>query len=135
MSNIKQDWQKMLEATNFSQSMMARDKAHHTEIRNLLLNFLEVLDSLDRLIALQQNVSVDNLVALRQQLLNIFNKTQVSFYDTVGHPFDPMKQETIETKKDTTVEPGTVIEELRRGCEWQGELLRYAQVIVAKDNN
>ena len=51
---------------------------------------------------------------------------------TVGHPFAPTVARVVETRDDPFVAEGLVIAESRTGFEWEGELLRAAEVIVAK---
>ena len=51
---------------------------------------------------------------------------------TVGRPFSPAVARVVETRDDPSVAEGWVIAESRAGFEWDGELLRTAEVIVAK---
>jgi molecular chaperone GrpE len=51
---------------------------------------------------------------------------------TVGRPFAPTVARVVETRDDPCVAEGLVIAESRTGFEWDGELLRAAEVIVAK---
>lgn len=49
-----------------------------------------------------------------------------------GRPFDPELMEVIEVVGADGQPVGTVMEEVRRGYRWNGALLRYAQVKVAR---
>ena len=129
---IENDWHRMLQATDFSRTLAEREQAHRAQVRGILLDFLQVLDSLDRLMARGSTTTGGTLAALRRQLLGTFERAGVRFFESVGQPFDPQRQEAVETRPDSSLEPGIVVEELRRGCEWQGDLLRAAQVIVIK---
>ena len=51
---------------------------------------------------------------------------------TVGRPFMPTVARVVATQDDSSVADGWVIAETRAGFEWDGELLRAAEVIVAK---
>jgi molecular chaperone GrpE len=51
---------------------------------------------------------------------------------TVGRPFSPAVARAVATRDDPSVAEGWVIVESRAGFEWDGELLRAAEVIVAK---
>ena len=51
---------------------------------------------------------------------------------TVGRPFTPAVARVVATRDDPSVADGWVIAESRAGFEWDGELLRTAEVIVAK---
>jgi molecular chaperone GrpE len=54
--------------------------------------------------------------------------------ETVGRSFDPRIAAVVATVSDTSQADGTVVEELRPGFLWEGELLRPAEVIVAKQD-
>ena len=113
--------------------------------RQVLLHFLEVLDSLDRLIKITEAASehsamkeegwYEHLDAVRQQLLKAFQTADVTFFDTVGKPFDPAHHEAVEVIRRQDVADGIIIEELLRGGEWRGDLLRFAKVVVARKSN
>jgi molecular chaperone GrpE len=130
---VEKDWLRMVQATDFSRALAEQERARRAEVKGILLDFLEILDSLDRLMA-QEDLALEGaLVTLRRQLLNAFERAGVRFFESVGRPFDPQRQEAVEARVDSSLEPGSVVEELRRGCEWQGDLLRTAQVVVVKE--
>lgn len=52
--------------------------------------------------------------------------------ETVGRPFDPRLAAAVATVADAAAADGIVVEEVRTGFLWQGELLRPAEVIVAR---
>ncbi len=52
--------------------------------------------------------------------------------ETVGRPFDPRLAAAVATVEDPKAADGIVVEEVRPGFLWQGELLRPAEVIVAR---
>jgi molecular chaperone GrpE len=54
--------------------------------------------------------------------------------ETVGRPFDPRIATAVATVADSYVADGIVVEDVRPGFLWQGELLRLAEVVVAKRN-
>jgi molecular chaperone GrpE len=54
--------------------------------------------------------------------------------ETVGRPFDPRHAAAMSTVEDPTIADGIVVEEVRPGFLWRGELLRSAEVIVARRN-
>jgi len=51
---------------------------------------------------------------------------------TIGRPFTPDIARVVATRDDPSVAEGLVIAESRTGFEWDGQLLRAAEVIVAK---
>jgi molecular chaperone GrpE len=54
--------------------------------------------------------------------------------ETVGRPFDPRIATAVATVAEADVADGIVVEDLRGGFLWHGELLRLAEVVVAKRN-
>jgi molecular chaperone GrpE len=52
--------------------------------------------------------------------------------ETVGRPFDPRLAAAVATVEDPAAADGIVVEEVRPGFLWQGELLRPSEVIVAR---
>ena len=52
--------------------------------------------------------------------------------EAVGRPFDPRHAAAVATVEDPKAADGIVVEEVRPGFLWQGELLRPADVIVAR---
>jgi molecular chaperone GrpE len=52
--------------------------------------------------------------------------------EAIGRPFDPETMEVLDVATDTQQPPGTVVAVIRPGYFWQGKVLRYAQVRVAK---
>ena len=52
--------------------------------------------------------------------------------DLVGRPFDPRTARAVGTVADAGLENGIVVQEVRSGFLWEGELLRAADVVVNK---
>ncbi len=57
---------------------------------------------------------------------------RVAVIETVGRPLDPRHAAAVATVEDPSAAYGIVVEEVRSGFLWQGELLRPAEVIVAR---
>jgi molecular chaperone GrpE len=57
---------------------------------------------------------------------------RVAVIETVGRPLDPRHAAAVATVADPSAADGIVVEEVRAGFLWQGELLRSAEVIVAR---
>jgi molecular chaperone GrpE len=68
-----------------------------------------------------------------QRVQRTLEQLGVSVLATVGEPFDPERMEAVEVVADTGEPAGTVVDEVRRGYMWRGQIFRYAQVRVAKD--
>ena len=57
---------------------------------------------------------------------------RIAAIETVGRPFDPRHAAAVATVRDPAAADGIIVEEVRPGFLWQGELLRPAEVIVAR---
>jgi molecular chaperone GrpE len=57
---------------------------------------------------------------------------RIALIETVGRPLDPRHAAAVATVEDSSAADGIVVEEVRAGFLWQGELLRPAEVIVAR---
>jgi molecular chaperone GrpE len=57
---------------------------------------------------------------------------RITVIETVGRPLDPRHAAAVATVEDPSAAGGIVVEEVRAGFLWQGELLRPAEVIVAR---
>jgi molecular chaperone GrpE len=110
------------------------------EMRSTLLAFLDVLASFDRCLeAMDPEEDVSPIVKswrrsvdrVRSQLVIALEQAGVSFMNCVGQVFDPVKHEAIEIRVTADAEEDTILNEIVRGCEWRGEVLCYAKVVVA----
>jgi molecular chaperone GrpE len=102
----------------------------------LLENLLLVLDHLD--MALTTPVDSDDAAALaqgvrltRDQFLKVLQGEGVEVIRDEGL-FDPDLHEAVATVDTDEVEPGTVVETVRRGFTWRGIVLRHSHVKVAR---
>jgi molecular chaperone GrpE len=57
---------------------------------------------------------------------------RIAVIETVGRPLDPRHAAAVATVEAPSAADGIVVEEVRAGFLWQGELLRPAEVIVAR---
>lgn len=132
-----------LQALDFNQQLAAAKQEHTQEMRNIILSFLEVLDSFDRCFAAIDRTGQTSPVAqswLKSfdqvccQLQKTLERAGVSFMNCQGEPFDPHKHNAVQVQSKPGVEDGIVIEVITRGCEWREEILRQAKVVVSRDN-
>ncbi len=68
---------------------------------------------------------------IHKKLLALLETHGVLPFESVGTPFNHNLHEAVAMAKHEGSEPGTVVDELRRGYLWNNELLRAAQVRVA----
>jgi molecular chaperone GrpE len=80
--------------------------------------------------------SLDGLIAGYKMSLSRVDRVLAQFelepIPVDGRPFDPELMEAVEVAGDTGRPAGEVVEEIRRGYLWRGDLFRFAQVKVAR---
>lgn len=115
---------------------MMRDQSDEGR-RKLLARILPVLDNLERAAAYRRQGTnaeqlVEGLLATVKQFTSMLDAEGVRPIELVGKPFDPTLSEAVATREDPDAQPNTVLDEARKGYMIGGEVLRPAQVIVAK---
>jgi molecular chaperone GrpE len=105
--------------------------------RELIKKLLPAIDNLLRAAQYRQRGTppeqiVDGLLATVKQFESILESENIRPIQTVGKPFDPTVSEAVGTAPDGSVPDNTVLDEARRGYMIGDEVLRPAQVIVAK---
>jgi len=105
----------------------------------IVADMLDVWDNFERALGVEINQSVD---AYKKGVDMIFSQFQVALekhelkqYSCLGEEFNPARAEAAGFFKTSEAEPGTVIEELKKGFMLGETVLRPAQVIVAKEIN
>jgi len=126
-------WLGLMRATEFAHEQALREQAHLDELSALLRSLFEVLDSLDRLVGASEPST--GLDAVRRQLVRALTEAGVALIDPAGEAFDPQQAEAVEQRPSAGVEPGTVVDVIRRGGVWRGRLLRTAHVAIAANSN
>lgn len=108
--------------------------------RELLLEILEVMDSMER-IQLQvgqqsREVALDNCVSYVQvtagQLSQVLTRREIVPFDTLSKLADPELTEIMDRREQEGCQEGVVIEQVERGYTWEGKRLRRSKVVVAK---
>jgi molecular chaperone GrpE len=111
------------------------DEAARALKRRLLLGFLPVLDNLERALAHPDSpelrAGLDATLRAFESMLASEGVMPVTA--TTGKRFDPYNAEAIATQPAEGVPDETVLQETRRGYRLDGELLRPAHVVVAKN--
>jgi len=116
----------------------------HQEKKRFLLEILEVMDAFDRLfenlkqradtLDPQTKLMAGNFRAVRRLLSLTLERADVSPLEvTVGSPAIPEKHQIMETRPAPGLEEGVILEVIRAGYLWDGEILRYPWVAVVKN--
>ena len=111
--------------------------------QDLFLRLLELADNLERATAswrttlascpgVDGEALVGGVTMIGRQLQAVLATEGLKPIEAVGCPFDPAVHECVVTWDSPAVETDTVSDELRRGYTLDGEVLRAAQVRVAR---
>jgi molecular chaperone GrpE len=100
----------------------------------LVGRILPVIDDLER--ALQAAGPVTDpltrgVTLVHQHLLAVLAQTGLAPIETTGASFDPNRHEAVEVARASGRDPGTILEEMRRGYMFRDRLIRPALVRVA----
>ena len=102
---------------------------------DVIRNILPVLDSFERALKAPAGDAHDlrsGLELIYRQFQDALQKMGVRPIDSVGKPFDPRVHEAVEMVDTTEAEDHHVLDELQRGYNYKGRLLRPAMVRVAR---
>jgi molecular chaperone GrpE len=119
----------------------AEKKHARKDTENLLLEILEVVDSLDRIcvrLGKATNLSQveerlkGNIEATRRLALQKLKRSGVSPIELIGKVLDPNLAEVEDYEVNEDMEDETVLEEIVKGYIWKGNVLRQGRVIISK---
>lgn len=79
-----------------------------------------------------QNAQVEGYRLVQNRLRRLLHQNDVERIEVVGHLVDPNRMTVVDVTDHDEFPSGTVLEELRPGYFWRGQLLRYAEVRVAR---
>ncbi|MCA9508682.1 MAG: nucleotide exchange factor GrpE [Myxococcales bacterium] len=141
-AELKQTHEKLLRvAAEFENYKKISQREQMNSIKfaneNLVLNLLPVMDNLEQAVtaAKKSDNAKDVVIGVEmvlKQMSEVLEKFGVQFFSTHGENFDPARHEALSEREDDNVEPGTVVEQLQKGCLLNGRLLRAARVVVSK---
>ena len=137
-----------------AENLQRLEKQHAETMRIMLLEFIDIYDRLAIGGEILQNYRpVESLfkssrkkdmhfikrfaqgqVMTVKRLDQLLQRYQVSPIDCVGELLDPVTMRAVETSCFPKLENGMVLEELRKGFMYQGQVLRLAEVRVNKIN-
>jgi len=106
-----------------------RQAAGELAVSRVLVDFLPVLDNLDR--AQEHGDLTGGLKAVAEQLIGIFGKLGLVPFAQVGDPFDPSVHEAVMHDESDEVDVATCTTVMRPGYKHNDRLLRAAMVGVS----
>jgi len=99
----------------------------------LLLDWLDVVDSVDRALQLDRGQGADDgLRAVLEQMHAVLARHGVRRVESRDEPFDPARHEAVGVQASEQVPEHTVLDVAREGYALGDRVLRPAQVIVAR---
>jgi molecular chaperone GrpE len=102
--------------------------------RGMMLPLLDIIDDMEKALQCANGTEQSFVIGVQiihQKLLALLKSYGILPFESVGTPFNHNLHEAVAIANDEGSEPGTVVDELRRGYLWNNELLRTAQVRVA----
>ena len=110
------------------------------EVRRVLASFLDVVDNLDRAVAVQPPEGADwegsvlrGVGLVREQFLAALERHGVTRFDAAQEPFDPTRHDALSTVPVTDGgQDNVVVEVVKPGYLIDGEVLRPASVTVGR---
>jgi len=103
--------------------------------REVLLPLLEIVDDIERSLGSAADSGeplAEGVKLIHRKILALLEAQDIRPMETKGKMFTPEFHEAVALKHDKRHRPGTIIDEVRKGYLWKGELLRAAQVRVAE---
>ena len=96
---------------------------------------LPVIDNLERALESvkeeEKNTFSEGIEMVYRQILEIFEKLQVSEIEALGKEFDPNLHNAVMHEEDDTKEANTITEQFMKGYKHKDKVIRYSMVKVA----
>ena len=134
---------RLLGRFDFASQMAIKEETHRRHIRAMLLSFVDVMDSFERLFsglgeaepmtADQARQCMKSCRLIGRQLDQALRQAGVTELPSLTQPAEPGLHEIVGSRPAPGVEDGVIVEEVFRGYGWDGEILRKPRVIVSRN--
>lgn len=106
---------------------------------SFIQKILTVVDDLERtLVHLEESENsksiAEGIKLVYEKFIRILKEQGVTPIEAIGKPFNVDFHEAILQRKDSSVEPHTVLDEIQKGYLYKDRVIRHAQVIVSEDS-
>lgn len=105
---------------------------------NLIVKLLPVIDDFER--SIQHMDKANDVDSIKEGMMLVYNKLLkmledqgVKKIDATGKPFDVNYHEALMQRKDESVPPHTVLDELEKGYVYKDRVIRHSKVIVSEE--
>lgn len=137
-TKYKDRWQRTTADLENYRKRVARDRDRDRlrEKARLLKQLLEVLDIFDKALEVEyEDVTQahEGMVRILTNITKVMRNEGLEPVPAQGLPFDASSHEALASIPTNEAEPGTVLEEVQLGYTLEGQLLRPAKVVVAKE--
>jgi len=107
---------------------------------SFIIKLLPIVDdferSMDHIDEIENSKSVkDGIKLVYDKLQKLLNEQGVKKMQTKGEPFSVDYHDALMQKKDSSVPPHTVLEEVESGYLYRDKVIRHAKVIVSEDSS
>ena len=123
----------MAEFDNYKKrSARERESLYNSLVGDIITDFLEIIDNLDKAIESAEESSFKQGIELiRKQFIDTLKKYNVEEIKALNETFDPNYHESINHVDDEQYGEQEVIEVFRKGYKLGDKVIRYAMVKVA----
>lgn len=145
LEEIENEIYSLLKKSASLESMSKENSLKHSlEMRKLFLSIIEINDAFENIFkSLDSRADsfdgastgiIKNFRTIQKMLLRMLKSYEVISFETVtGQKASPEKHLISEVSENPAMEDETIIEEIKKGYLWQGQLLRAAEVRVVKN--
>ena len=126
------DYQNLERRTQIEISQRVSEKTN-----NLLLNFLNIYEDFLRAenSLSKEKIDTSGIIAVIKNMENILAENNIKPIDAVGEIFDPQLHEAVSMVEDSTLDDGTITQEVSKGYISGKAILKPSKVIVSKKKN
>ncbi len=103
------------------------------EGKNFVLDFLSILDTINRGIESYKEESIKDALALIQKdFLKKMNEKEITQFGKKGEIFDPELHEALTTTNDSKKKDNEIVEVYESGFQYKDLVIKHAKVVVNK---
>lgn len=141
LSVVEQDIRRLMVQLSEARTALRQNEAQYIEsTKALFLELIEVLDAFERVfrnigakagqVTPQMKTWIGNFRTVRRLLDKPLAEQGVVKIENLDAGFDPHWHRVAEVVGDPTKPEGTIVDEVKAGYVWRGQVLRKAEVIV-----
>ena len=138
-SDLKDKWQRALaDYQNLERRTQVEiSQRVSSKTNDLLLNFINIYEDFVRAenSLSKEKIDTSGIIAVIKNMENILAENNIKPIDAVGEIFDPQLHEAVSMVEDSTLDDGTITQEVSKGYISGKAILKPSKVIVSKKKN